>query len=273
MAEPASPTSPNTPSGTFAPVGEDRYELLHDLGMTLRHGSSLNLMVKASTLINAEFDSDPTADWIKHESGKRHLYYVVVEDPAANDEVVCALRAMADEAAGAADGVGRIIIEYVHTSKNRRGMGYAERVTRFVINLAAVQKTDCYVLSTENAAGYWMRFGFILEQDQRLNDEFNDFTDTHLLKLPSNKSGSTDTTYIPLDRPAEEEEEEGEEDEEGEEGEEEEEDDGEAALQQAIAASLMETAPVATSPPPQSQAPTLTAEEEELQRAIQMSME
>ena len=196
--------------GIVPVAGEERISVDETSGMVMREGSSLRIMSKASELINEEFTSDPTKDWKKYQQRSRQLFYVVMEDPRSNDEAVCALRAVLDlgglpkephrkrrkKAKQWSDGGRRVIIDYVQTKDTRRGCRFAQQLTEHVKNIATTASADMYVLSTEEAASYWLKLGFVLEQDPNLDAEFNIFSDTHLMKLSSNKSGSKSLDFV-----------------------------------------------------------------------------
>eukprot|EP01012_Entosiphon_sulcatum_P015818 TRINITY_DN2078_c0_g1_i1.p1 TRINITY_DN2078_c0_g1~~TRINITY_DN2078_c0_g1_i1.p1 ORF type:complete len:243 (-),score=49.50 TRINITY_DN2078_c0_g1_i1:126-821(-) len=226
---------PTAPEGLFVPYGEDRFEVCAT-GHILRYGSSLAIMSRASRLINAEFHSNPTKDWLKNAEGGRWLVYFTLETPT--DETVCAMRTIVDGVGK--DNVGRVIIEYVETAETQRCLGHARTLVDFLKTLATMGEMDLYVLALEDSCPYWLKLGFVLEQDTGLNSEFNGFTDTHLLKLPSNKTGSTETTYVMQPRPPDDDDDEEDEDEEEEESEEDRQAEGDVDmdLQMAIAASL-----------------------------------
>eukprot|EP01006_Ploeotia_vitrea_P032368 TRINITY_DN64594_c0_g2_i1.p1 TRINITY_DN64594_c0_g2~~TRINITY_DN64594_c0_g2_i1.p1 ORF type:complete len:275 (-),score=55.81 TRINITY_DN64594_c0_g2_i1:54-824(-) len=175
---------------SLAPQGEERLTVLPN-GMLLKHGTSLQLMSHASELINKDFKSDPTKDWEKYEKKQQRLYYATVEDPTNNDEVVCAIRTVLEEEA--TDGMSRCIIDYIHTKEGRGGQGLAKALVNFIIKLAQSFCMDTYVVSTEDAAAFWMKFGFVLEMDPKLREQYNVFSDTHLLGLPTNSKGKRDS--------------------------------------------------------------------------------
>ena len=165
------------------PLGEDRLVLVEEYEKILRYGSSMALMVRASNTWDAEFNPDPTKDWTEQTNRKRELLYLTLEDPNANNCVVTALRAILD----IGSDVRRLLIDLMCTKKAYRSMGYGAYVVNFVLRLAAENGLDVYVMSIEEAVSYWMKFGFILEQDPVLNTEYNAYTDTYLLKLPTNR--------------------------------------------------------------------------------------
>jgi hypothetical protein len=111
-----SEASDATVATMLPPPGEESRAFLEDVGLVLRHGTSLALMASASAFLSASDDFeavDPEADWdkwTKRRPGLR-LYYVTLEDPSrdGDDAVSCALRAVfdgiADDTAEAADGI------------------------------------------------------------------------------------------------------------------------------------------------------------------------
>jgi hypothetical protein len=161
-------------SATLPPAGEDALVILG--AHVIRHGSSLRLISKASEAINDAFDSDPEKEFSKYAEGGCQLYYVVSEDE--QEKITCALRCILASTS--------IIIDYVHTDKGHRGRGLARLTTTFVINLAHAHQMNCFVVSTEDAASYWMGLSFVLEENPRLCKKYNNFSDTYLLRLPSN---------------------------------------------------------------------------------------
>jgi hypothetical protein len=163
-------------------AGEDSLVVIENEALSMdslvviRHGSSLRLISKASEAINDAFDTNPEKEFSKYAEGGCQLYYVVSED--SEEKITCALRCII--------AATSIIIDYVHTDKAHRGRGLARLTTTFVINLAQAHQMNCFVVSTEDAASYWMGLGFVLEDNVRLIKKFNNFSDTYLLRLPSN---------------------------------------------------------------------------------------
>lgn len=173
--------------------GEDHSYFLNN-GFQIECGSSLQLTNKATQLINHTFNSSPNKAWQNCQLMGRSLFYGIIS--AEGDKSPrCAIRAFLDNMLPE-DGIGRLCIEYIRTQKKYRGCGLATLLVQFLLNTAISEKLDVCVMSTEEAAPFWMKFGFILEQDNTLNNRYNDFEDTHLLKLPNNVSGSVNTTYI-----------------------------------------------------------------------------
>lgn len=171
---------------------EDRVELegFQEIGCCLRYGSSLDLMAKASLLINDEFHSNPNRDSLKNQRKGRSLLFCLVEPIGPDGGLACAARAILEQHASL-DGARRIVIDYIHTKLSERGNGHGTRVVAFLKSLASLQSADMFVAATEDSCPYWMSQGFVLEQDPSLVKEYNAFTDTHLLKLPTNRAGSS----------------------------------------------------------------------------------
>jgi GNAT superfamily N-acetyltransferase len=188
----------------LAPFGEDRSEVTSN-GLVLRYGSSLRLIAACSGLLIEEFDKiDAEEDWKEHEKNQRQQLFVVVEKPKANSDaaaaptLVCgeplaALRFILD--ASCDDGRLRAIIDNVYTIPDARGRGHAVMLVEFVQAWAVLLDTEMYVTSLADAAPYWMERGYRLEQDSALA-HFNTYSDTFLLKLSTNETGSATTDYL-----------------------------------------------------------------------------
>jgi len=82
---------------------------------------------------------------------------------------------------GVRERAPRVIIDYVQTKETRRGRRHANRLVDHMKALAEAASADMYVLSTEEAASYWLRLGFILEQDCRSPSDL--FFRTYLIYL------------------------------------------------------------------------------------------
>mmetsp|Transcript_7429 Transcript_7429/g.8525 ORF Transcript_7429/g.8525 Transcript_7429/m.8525 type:complete len:262 (-) Transcript_7429:516-1301(-) len=178
------------------PLGEDRILIVASSGLQglIRHGTSLQVMAKASQLLNDEFDADPEKDWkaLTKEAGFS-MYYAIFEN--VHEEPLCALRAILD--LGKKDKVEgrpkRFIIEYMRTKPESRSLGLAKYLTMFSIQVAKSIPANVLVLSLEDAASYWMENEFILENNRRLNKRLNKYTDTYLLKLQGNSIDNGDS--------------------------------------------------------------------------------
>ena len=188
-----------------------------------RYGSSLKILAQGERLITEEFtSSNPNKDWKKYQKEGKELIYCIIEN-MADDEVVCAARAILDFPCVASSKKRkitkrnisdrkRIILDYIHTCENCRGQGLAAEVVRFLQRIANAEGTDFYVLALEETQGYFLaKFGMILEQDPDLRESYNCFSDTFLLKSPNNVSGSKSMTLDVSFIKSESEEEEGEE--------------------------------------------------------------
>lgn len=153
----------------------------------LEHGSSLELMAKATSCFNDEFNSDASGDWEKWT--KRYggdvltLYYAVLMN--GSGAVEAALRAVVDNG-GTPHNIKRIVIDYVRTNEIYRGQGSASMLTSFVLELAAAHGANLFVLATEESSPFWMEKRFVLEDNPAMNRRFNVFSDTHLLRLVDN---------------------------------------------------------------------------------------
>lgn len=171
-----------------------------------RYGSSLKILAQGERLITEEFtSSNPNKDWKKYQKEGKELMYCIIEN-MADDEVVCAARAILDFPCVASSKKRkitkrnisdrkRIILDYIHTSENCRGQGLAAEVVRFLQRIANAEGTDFYVLALEETQGYFLaKFDMILEQDPDLRESYNCFSDTFLLKSPNNVSGSKSMT-------------------------------------------------------------------------------
>eukprot|EP00929_Paragymnodinium_shiwhaense_P088489 TRINITY_DN48802_c0_g1_i1.p1 TRINITY_DN48802_c0_g1~~TRINITY_DN48802_c0_g1_i1.p1 ORF type:complete len:339 (-),score=65.18 TRINITY_DN48802_c0_g1_i1:22-1038(-) len=195
MSEPTADSA----SGWLQTFDRDAVDLTQfgDFGCQLRYGTSMGLVAKASQLINDEFSSNPNRDVLRQSRKGRSLLFCVAErlnDTAAKTDVICAARAIMEDHA-AIDGTRRVILDYMHTRKSERGLGHGSRMTVFFKELAKSSKADLYVLAVENSCPFWMAQGFVLEQDPQLVKAYSCFTDAHLLKLPTNESGSVDRAF------------------------------------------------------------------------------
>ena len=188
-----------------------------------RYGSSLKILAQGERLITEEFtSSNPNKDWKKYQKEGKELMYCIIEN-MADDEVVCAARAILDFPCVASSKKSkitkrnisdrkRIILDYIHTCENCRGQGLAAEVVRFLQRIANAEGTDFYVLALEETQGYFLaKFDMILEQDPDLRESYNCFSDTFLLKSPNNVSGSKSMTLDESFLKSESEEEDGEE--------------------------------------------------------------
>ena len=168
------------------PLGEEAAVSIPEMGLSLRHGTSLKLMADSSTFLNAseEFaEVDPSADWEKWSSRGQaasfSLYYIAVMDGSS---MVACLRAVLDGfPSPQPPHRPRLVIDYVTTRPEHRGRGIATLLTRFVAAAASSCNANLYVLALEESCVYWMSLGFILAEGQNLNARLNIFPDTHLL--------------------------------------------------------------------------------------------
>ena len=180
-------------------AGEEASFSLGD-GLTVRHGSSLSLMMAVCQFLAnpVQDDSfnyvDPTADHQKWGRKGLSLYYAGV----ANEEgaLVCALRAATQEAAP----TGIFLIDYVYSAPDHRDKGIAGKLIRRVLDMASSQQnTAKFVLSLEDSAVYWMeKWGFYLCQSTEINDRLNVFPDTHLLVHQDSKTLAEGLVRPPL---------------------------------------------------------------------------
>jgi GNAT superfamily N-acetyltransferase len=173
--------------------------------VTVRHGSSLDLLSKSHVCLNEEFnDTDPEKDFKKWLKKGAQPYFLAVIEPST--VMSCCLRCLLDGdwvsvvEGGAGGGTGdgaaevantetvgtrRLVVDYVTTLDQFQGRGYAGHLLGLVLNAAAAAGANSYVLALEDSCVYWMSKGFVLD-DGPINRRLNVFPDTHLLKLPSN---------------------------------------------------------------------------------------
>lgn len=172
-------------------LGTEASEFLPDHQLLLRHGSSLSLMALVSSYLNdsREFSEvDPSADWEKWQArrpGEFTLYYAALFDPARDgaDAVRCVLRAVLDGVpTPSPPHRSRLLIDYVHTRPETRGLGLASLLVRFVLEASSVFGANAYVLALEESCPYWMGLGFVLETAPALLSRLRVFHDVHLLR-------------------------------------------------------------------------------------------
>jgi ADP-ribose pyrophosphatase len=239
-------------SGTSAcailpPLGEERQVWLEDQSLVLRMGSSLRLMAEGAQFLNdsKEFNNvDPSSDWIKwtQRLPEAALFYAALVDPMqpAAKGIHCVLRAVVDGMpTPTPPHRPRLIIDYVTCRKEMRGRGYASMLVDHVINSAAAQLANVYVLALEDSCVYWMNKGFVLEEGEFINARLLCFPDVHLLRRAFDPAdpGSADDLTLRVEFG---EEGEGEEEEGGSEEEEGADAQDDAALQAVIAFSFQE---------------------------------
>eukprot|EP00908_Phaeocystis_cordata_P026099 Transcript_8572.p2 GENE.Transcript_8572~~Transcript_8572.p2 ORF type:complete len:326 (-),score=136.49 Transcript_8572:1203-2120(-) len=258
MASTSSPTTKRQRclSTALPELGCETSEFLPERGMLLRHGTSLQLMSLVTAVLDEsqEFgELDPSADWQKWSERRPEfsLYYAALVDPARDgaDAVQCVLRAILD---GFPEPKPphrqRLVIDYVTTRQLARGKGHASVLIKFVRQASQIFGANTYVLATEDSCPFWMEQGFTLEQGKPLNARLNIFNDTHLLRQQGDHADAGAEEDLELAQQEGEGAEEGEEEDgEGGEGDQEQEEiDDDAALQAALAASML---PAASAPP------------------------
>ena len=180
-------------SCVLPPLGEDYIECLPN-GFTLEHGTSLKLMADASVCINAneEFNSCPTNDWDawKDKKGLFYLYYATLKN---TDTCCCVVRMVLDygpstQGQGQEHSVKRLLIDYIRCAEPFRRNGLASYLTDFVLEMCKVLQCNVFVVSTDDSLSFWMKQGFVLEENQLLQNRFNVFSDTTLLKQITNSN-------------------------------------------------------------------------------------
>eukprot|EP00568_Trieres_chinensis_P000244 CAMPEP_0183307342 /NCGR_PEP_ID=MMETSP0160_2-20130417/17274_1 /TAXON_ID=2839 ORGANISM="Odontella Sinensis, Strain Grunow 1884" /NCGR_SAMPLE_ID=MMETSP0160_2 /ASSEMBLY_ACC=CAM_ASM_000250 /LENGTH=283 /DNA_ID=CAMNT_0025470907 /DNA_START=33 /DNA_END=884 /DNA_ORIENTATION=+ len=194
----------------LAPPGEDAIIILQPKNINCRqndtvsvvHGSSLSLIARASVVLNREFnDADPERDWEKwRELGARPYFFAALD---IRDEPMCVLRVILDGdwsgRSRSGDGPGcsrRLIIDYLCTAKAHQGRGHASRLLDLAMSFACEYTANTFVLATEDSCPFWVsKRGFVLEEGA-INQRLNVFSDTHLLKLPSNCSDIFDDPNV-----------------------------------------------------------------------------
>jgi len=211
-------------SALFPELGCDASEFLEDRGLVLRHGTSLALMSLVSEWLNSspEFqDVDPSADWDKWSARRPglSLYYAALLDPRLDGaaSVRAVLRAVLDGVPTPTPPHNpRLIIDYVCTAPESRGLGLASCLVEFATRKARLSSppANCYVLALEESCVYWMGCGYVLEEGEALNARLNVFNDTHLLRRQGDALDAGDPADLALAQ-EEEGEEEGEEQEAG----------------------------------------------------------
>ena len=169
-----------------------------------RYGSSMKIIAQGENLIADEFSSsNPNKDWKKYQKSGKELFYCIIED-MSSDEVVCVARSILDfpsienskniKVQKTICDQKRMILDYIHTAEASRGEGLAADLIKFLERISKAEGSDFYILSIEESQSYFLsKFGMILEQDQQLQERYNCFSDTVLLKSPDNTTGSKDT--------------------------------------------------------------------------------
>ena len=182
--------------------------------LVVEHGSSLSLIARGTEVLNSEFTAmDPEADWAKWSGLGSQIYFFCVTE-AGSRSPACVLRCILDGdfSAQISPGSRRVVIDYLLSAERARGRGYAGRLLGLAHELAALTHANMHVLAIEDSCPYWMSKGFVLEEG-RIGKRLNTFSDTHLLRLPSN----VPDTFPHIESSSEEEEAEEEEEEEEEE--------------------------------------------------------
>ena len=156
---------------------EDQYKWIEEDALSVRHGHSLQLMIDACTLFNTEFKTiNPTKDWKKWQRKGMKLHYVAIYDYSLDDPLVAASRFILDQP--------DVVIDYIVTREDQQGRGISRHVFTIVHDIKT--QNDClgelYVTAIEDSCPYWMEKGFQLVDDAMLNNKYNLFDDTHLLR-------------------------------------------------------------------------------------------
>jgi hypothetical protein len=161
---------------------------------------------------------DPASDHHQWSSKSLDVYYACVEheDCQGQKKVVYALRAAAENlnipgCSNENDSsnkkrklhtemnpLKRFLIDDVYTTPAYRKQSLAGLLVNAVLGIAASSDAQCYVLSLQNSAVYWIeKLFFFLVQSPGLTKLLNVFPDTHLLKrrvsaVEETGKGSTD---------------------------------------------------------------------------------
>jgi GNAT superfamily N-acetyltransferase len=142
-------------------------------------GTTNRLAVAASSIVAEVFDGRiPVNDWIGLlAKGEQPLCAVA---PASEPQAAACLRVFD----------GRIlVVDYIATLPHARGHGLASALLKAVRVLARDWGLDFVLLSTEDAAPFWVDRGLVLEQDTRLAASLNAFSDAFTLRDPLNTAG------------------------------------------------------------------------------------
>lgn len=163
------------PLGTSVsfPIGNNR---------KLEHGTTPELMKKASNLLTREFEVNPKKDFARYYQKNRYTYYAVIQSLDHTTTIDCALRVVLDDVYHPRI----VVLDFIRTRVKLKGQGLAGLLVQFVLDGSVALHANVYVTSTKEAKTYWERFGFVQEKNKDLDCALNEFKDCTLLSLPSN---------------------------------------------------------------------------------------
>merc|ERR1712137_1404619 len=196
-AVPSSNTSPDSQKNVFASSydeeqlrfckqGEETTLFLPN-GSRLRHGTSPALIQRASRLIQRDFEMNADKDMRRYHKKNKYPYYSIIESPASHQSgfrVDCAIRTILDDLVHPTT----VLVDFIRSDSKAKGKGTGSLLVTFVLEGCKALDADVYVTSTKEALTFWKRFGFVLESNEDIDDDLNEFKDCTLLKLATNKA-------------------------------------------------------------------------------------
>jgi GNAT superfamily N-acetyltransferase len=145
--------------------------------------------LQAQDLIDYEFDE---IDWNRLQDrctaqGQSLCFWTMNSQNSTNSQNSPALACcFIVEDRSAFNEPSRMLIHYLTTLEEYRGMGLATRMIQELKLEAEQNKMELYVVATEDASLFWYSKGFLLTESNLDNQLYNeDFSDTFLMKLNS----------------------------------------------------------------------------------------
>jgi GNAT superfamily N-acetyltransferase len=81
-----------------------------------------------------------------------------------------------------------VLIELIRTREEAQNLGAASILLNTILQICSLLGSDVFVTSTEETVKFWKRFGFVKDKNDDLDDEWNEFEDCILMRLPTNNS-------------------------------------------------------------------------------------
>merc|ERR1712137_561549 len=189
-------TSPDSQKNVFSSYDEEQLRfckqgeettLFLPNGSRLRHGTSPALIQRASRLIQRDFEMNADKDMRRYHKKNKYPYYSIIESPASHQSgfrVDCAIRTILDDLVHPTT----VLVDFIRSDSKAKGKGTGSLLVTFVLEGCKAFDADVYVTSTKEALTFWKRFGFVLESNEDIDDDLNEFKDCTLLKLATNKA-------------------------------------------------------------------------------------
>ena len=148
----------------------------------LTHGTSLDVMVKATKLLQRDFEVDGEDDYIRYFTKSKYTYYMILQSAYHVNTVDCAMRIILDDL----KSPKCVVIDFVRTRKKMMGQGLATQLVKFLLKGCSTFGSNVFVTSTKEAKSYWKKFGFEIETNEDIDYLLNEFGDCTLMSLPTN---------------------------------------------------------------------------------------